>query len=125
MGTREGMFGPMAGFRRRLGAFVPPSSKRDRADRRTVALTWTRKRTAVGLALLVGLATLVPAPAMARWWTPDGIWNFDIVGVSMSPPTVVQGDSVTLTVDIKNVGNERSEERRVGKEWRSQWTPDH
>ena len=43
---------------------------------------------------------------MARWWDPDGTWNFDIVGVSIDPPTVAQGDSVTLTVSVKNVGNE-------------------
>lgn len=62
------------------------------------------KRTAVGLALLVGLATLIPAPATARW--AYGSWNFDIVDVSVNPSTVAQGNSVILTVSIKNVGAE-------------------
>lgn len=63
-----------------------------------------RKGTAAGLALLVGLAILIPLPATARW--AYGQWDFDIVDVSMSPSTLAQGNSTTLTVSIKNVGTE-------------------
>src|SRR5688572_32859603 len=35
------------------------------------------------------------------------------------------GDSVVMTFDSKDGWPERSEERRVGKECRSRWWPDH
>lgn len=94
----------MAGIRRRLGALASTRSKTDRLCRRTPAPARGRRRTPVGLAVLVGLATLVPTPATAE--VPYGPWDFDIVDASVNPSTVAQGNSVTLSVSIQNVGDE-------------------
>ena len=45
-------------------------------------------------------------------------------GISTSSARVING-SVYNDVDIKSGGNFRSEERRVGKECRSRWSPYH
>ena len=39
----------------------------------------------------------------------------------MSSPIIVAVDFA----DVKSAWNFRSEERRVGKEWRSRWAPNH
>ena len=91
--------------RRRRAGLLALARSTGHAECRSEAPAPRRRGTAVGLALLVCVATLLPAPAAARWWTPDGTWNFDIVNVFV-PSTMVQGESTTLTVSIKNVGHE-------------------
>src|SRR5690554_8184948 len=38
---------------------------------------------------------------------------------------ILEGDDVSTTIRTEEVGSLRSEERRVGKEWRSGWTKYH
>src|SRR5688500_1797252 len=94
----------MARVQARLGTFGSMASQRYQGGRRSKVRAHVRKRAAIGLVLLVGLSTLTPSPATARWAYPP--WDFAIVAVTVDPPTVAQGESPTATVYLKNTGSE-------------------
>ena len=88
----------------------------------------TRKRLAITLTFFIILTPLAyltlryALPARAVQWWPDGgaSWSQrkQLTVTNNSAANLSSGTTVAITMD-------RSEERRVGKECRSRWAPDH
>ena len=50
---------------------------------------------------------------------PDGTIPVEIISETQFPPSSIVGNPIKAALTV------RSEERRVGKECRSRWSPDH
>src|SRR3712207_6229492 len=76
----------------------------------------------------IGLALLVPAGFQVADWLPDQPFGQDVVD-SSTPPLLLALEDLSeyhaATGTFQVVVERRSEERRVGKECRSRWSPYH
>src|SRR3990167_336274 len=79
-----------------------------------------------------GILVTAPSDAEAQEWAADMRWFWERWSVPFGQglPEMLVGSPDTLSRRIEQAGravaiDERSEERRVGKEGRSRWSPDH
>src|SRR5260370_35248861 len=90
-------------------------------------VSFTMRLPSIAILMFLGIATAFAQRGATVPWTTYEAENMTIVGGQIlgPPPRVVDNNAAaTDTVDMEASGR-RSEERRVGKEGRSRWSPYH
>src|SRR3989449_2090160 len=108
----------MAGRAKKLGVSLRPHIKTHKC------LELGRRQLALG-AQGITVSTLFEAQAFARGGFTDLTWAFPLDPSHVPHVQRIARDGVTLRVILDDLDTARSEERRVGKECRSRWSPYH
>ena len=60
-----------------------------------------------GLVSLAGLAIVISFMVVMTW-PPIGVYVLEPINLNVSPPAVEPGETVTVTVEVRNVGKEKA-----------------